>query len=81
MLVLARVIAQGALQRDECRGAHYKPEFAIPSPTADDPVELHRQAEEYCRAFKAQTDKWLKTTIAEYTPEGPKSRTSRSIRA
>jgi succinate dehydrogenase / fumarate reductase flavoprotein subunit len=71
MLVLARAIAQGALQRDECRGAHYKPEFAIPSPTADDPSELHRQAEEYCRAFKAQADKWLKTTIAEYTPEGP----------
>ena len=72
MLVVARAIAQGALQRDECRGAHYKPEFAIPSPTADDPVELHRQAEDYCKTFKAQTDKWLKTTIAEYTPDGPR---------
>ncbi len=28
MLVLARVIASGARQRDESRGAHYKPEFA-----------------------------------------------------
>lgn len=27
MLVLARVIAKGALQRDESRGAHYKPDF------------------------------------------------------
>lgn len=27
MLVLARVIAEGALARDESRGAHYKPEF------------------------------------------------------
>ncbi|HVY46446.1 MAG TPA: succinate dehydrogenase flavoprotein subunit [Minicystis sp.] len=27
MLVLARVIAQGARNRDESRGAHYKPEF------------------------------------------------------
>jgi len=27
MLVLARVIAQGAKNRDESRGAHYKPEF------------------------------------------------------
>ena len=27
MLVLARVIAQGALNRDECRGAHFKPEL------------------------------------------------------
>jgi succinate dehydrogenase / fumarate reductase flavoprotein subunit len=28
MIVLARVIAQGARNRDESRGAHYKPEFA-----------------------------------------------------
>jgi succinate dehydrogenase / fumarate reductase flavoprotein subunit len=27
MLVLARVIAQGARNRDESRGAHYKPDF------------------------------------------------------
>jgi succinate dehydrogenase / fumarate reductase flavoprotein subunit len=27
MLVIARVIAQGAKNRDESRGAHYKPEF------------------------------------------------------
>jgi len=27
MLLLARVIAQGALRRDESRGAHYKPDF------------------------------------------------------
>jgi succinate dehydrogenase / fumarate reductase flavoprotein subunit len=27
MLVLAQVIALGALERDETRGAHYKPEF------------------------------------------------------
>ena len=27
MLQLARVIAQGALLRDESRGAHYKPDF------------------------------------------------------
>ena len=27
MLELARVIAQGALLRDESRGAHYKPDF------------------------------------------------------
>jgi len=27
MLVLSRVITQGALARNESRGAHYKPEF------------------------------------------------------
>ncbi len=48
MLELARVITQGALNRDESRGAHYKPDF----PDRDD-------------------DKFMKTTIAEYSGEGP----------
>jgi len=66
MLLIARVITEGALMRDECRGAHYKPEFDIPSPDADDPTELRRQAEAWCAAFKKKNDQWLKTTIAEY---------------
>ena len=49
MLILSRVIAVGALLRDESRGAHYKPDF----PERND-------------------EKFLKTTIAEYTPDGPK---------
>jgi succinate dehydrogenase flavoprotein subunit len=48
MLELARVITLGALNRNESRGAHYKPEF----PERDD-------------------TKFLKTTIAEYSGEGP----------
>jgi len=48
MLHLARVIAKGALLRDESRGAHYKPDF----PDRND-------------------DKFLKTTIAKFTPDGP----------
>ncbi len=48
MIELARVITLGALNRDESRGAHYKPDF----PKRDD-------------------DRFLKTTIAEYTGEGP----------
>ncbi|RUQ27161.1 succinate dehydrogenase flavoprotein subunit [Peribacillus cavernae] len=48
MMELARVITLGALNRNESRGAHYKPEF----PDRDD-------------------ENWLKTTIAEYTPNGP----------
>jgi succinate dehydrogenase / fumarate reductase flavoprotein subunit len=48
MLELARVITQGALNRNESRGAHYKPEF----PDRDD-------------------ERFLKTTIAEYSGEGP----------
>ena len=44
MILLARVITECALLRDECRGAHYKPEFALPAPTAERPDE-RRQAE------------------------------------
>ena len=71
MLLLAKVIAKGALQRDECRGAHYKPEFQIPSPDADDDIGLRRQAQEWCEAFKKKKDQWLKTTVAEYKADGP----------
>ncbi|EPZ49033.1 succinate dehydrogenase flavoprotein subunit [Alicyclobacillus acidoterrestris] len=49
MLHMARVITLGALNRNESRGAHYKPEF----PERDD-------------------ENFLKTTIAEFTPDGPK---------
>ena len=48
MLQLARVITLGALNRNESRGAHYKPDF----PDRDD-------------------EKFLKTTIAEHSGEGP----------
>lgn len=48
MTELARVITLGALNRDESRGAHYKPEF----PDRDD-------------------EKFMKTTIAEYSKESP----------
>jgi succinate dehydrogenase / fumarate reductase flavoprotein subunit len=48
MLELARVITLGALNRNESRGAHYKPDY----PNRDD-------------------EKFLKTTIAEYSGEGP----------
>ena len=48
MLELARVITLGALNRDESRGAHYKPDF----PDRDD-------------------ERFLKTTIAEWSSEAP----------
>ena len=72
MILLARVITECALLRDECRGAHYKPEFALPAPTAERPAELRKEAEEWCRRFKEQNDRWLKTTLATYTPDGPR---------
>ncbi|MDX1971690.1 MAG: succinate dehydrogenase flavoprotein subunit [Candidatus Sumerlaeia bacterium] len=32
MIILAKAIAKSALLRNECRGAHYKPDFEIPKP-------------------------------------------------
>ena len=49
MLHLSRAIVQGALLRDESRGAHYKPDF----PERND-------------------EKFLKTTKAAFTSDGPK---------
>jgi succinate dehydrogenase / fumarate reductase flavoprotein subunit len=72
MLVLARVIAKGARLRDECRGVHYKPELQIPPPKSDDPAELRREARDWCEAFRQKNERWLKTTVAEHTPEGPR---------
>jgi len=71
MVLLARVITQCALKRDECRGAHYKPEFQIQSPDADEPAKLRAQARTWCEAFARQIDRWLKTTIAEFNADGP----------
>ncbi len=70
MLTLAKVIALGALMRDECRGAHYKPDFEPPGlDSARD--DLRRQAVEWCDRFRQRNERWLRTTIAEHTPDGP----------
>lgn len=70
MFPLAKTILRGALLRDECRGAHYKPEFALPGLTATDPAERRREAEAWCDRFEENTRRWLKTTIAQYGPGG-----------
>jgi succinate dehydrogenase / fumarate reductase flavoprotein subunit len=66
MFPLAKALLKGALQRDECRGAHYKPDFKKPSLTSEDPVERRRQAEAWCDAFEANNEKYLKTTVATW---------------
>lgn len=71
MLLLAKVITHGALLRDECRGAHYKPQFQIPAPSATDPAELRVQARQWCARYAAQNDRWLKSTLARHSPAGP----------
>jgi succinate dehydrogenase / fumarate reductase flavoprotein subunit len=73
MFPLARSILKGALQRDECRGAHFKPDFAMPGLDAKEPVERRRQAEKWCTAFEENTAKWLKSTVATLPADGEPS--------
>jgi succinate dehydrogenase / fumarate reductase flavoprotein subunit len=73
MFPLAKTILKGARARDECRGAHYKPEFEMPHINATDPAERLRQAEAWCDRFDENNRKWLKTTVARLSPEGEPS--------
>jgi succinate dehydrogenase / fumarate reductase flavoprotein subunit len=70
MFPLAKAILKGARLRDECRGAHFKPEFALPGVDAADPAERRRLAVEWCDRFEAETKRWLKSTIATCQPDG-----------
>jgi succinate dehydrogenase / fumarate reductase flavoprotein subunit len=67
MLELAKVIAKGALLRDECRGSHYKPEFALPRAKTASPKE----DPEFMKGWEAGAARWRKTTMARYTDAGP----------
>ncbi len=68
MIVLAEVITTSARLRDECRGSHWKPEFEIPIPEGKFPGDP--EFEEYRAKWKANNDRWLKTTMAEHTADG-----------
>ncbi|NDC52892.1 MAG: succinate dehydrogenase flavoprotein subunit [Planctomycetia bacterium] len=70
MFPIAKLILKGALLRDECRGAHYKPAFAMPGISATDPEAKRREAEEWCDRFEQNTRKWLKSTVARHGPDG-----------
>lgn len=67
MIELAKVIVKGALMRDECRGSHLKPEFK-----AEPPKDTNSPAyQEYLEKFHEKNQRWLKTTIAEWSSDGP----------
>jgi len=70
MFPLAKIILKGALQRDECRGAHFKPAFAVPGLQATDEAARRREAEEWCDRFAANTARWLKSTVARPGADG-----------
>ncbi|MDF1843925.1 MAG: succinate dehydrogenase flavoprotein subunit [Rubripirellula sp.] len=69
MFPVAKTILQGALQRDECRGAHFKPEFQKTSLTSEEPAERRREAEVWCDEFEKNNEKFLKSTIAGWNPD------------
>ncbi len=69
MLVLGEVITRSARERDECRGAHYKPEFELKIPEGKFPGDP--EFEEYREKWKRNNEQWLKTTVARHTPDGP----------
>jgi succinate dehydrogenase / fumarate reductase flavoprotein subunit len=71
MFPIAKAILKGALQRDECRGAHFKPEFMPPSLTSTDPAERRREAEAWCDRFEENNQRFLKSTIASWDGEHP----------
>ena len=69
MLELAHIILKGSRLRDESRGSHYKPEFTLPKVAegkkpAEDPA--------FMKAWKERNEKWLKNSMATWTPEGPR---------
>jgi len=66
MFPLALTILEGALARDESRGAHFKPDFSFKPLTATEPAERRKQAEKWCDEFDANNAKWLKSTIATW---------------
>lgn len=70
MFPLAKTIVRGARLRDECRGAHYKPEFEMPPVDAADPQERRRQAEHWCDVFEENNRRWLKSTVAAWKDDG-----------
>jgi succinate dehydrogenase / fumarate reductase flavoprotein subunit len=59
MIELARVMTKGALLRDESRGAHFK--------VKDLDVALDGD-----NVMPRDDANFLKTTVAEYAPDGPK---------
>lgn len=68
MLELAQIILQASRLRDESRGSHYKPEFVLPKPKTKKPLD----DPEFMAAWRARNERWLKNSMATWTPDGPK---------
>lgn len=72
MFPIAKSILKGARLRDECRGAHYKPDFEMSKEIAgEDPAAKRREAEKWCDAFEQKNQKFLKSSIAKLEGNDP----------
>ncbi len=69
MVLLAQVVAASARARDEYRGSHYKPEFEVKLPEGKFPGDP--EWDEYVRLWKANNERWLKSTMASHSDDGP----------
>ena len=67
MLELAHAMVKGALLRDECRGAHYKPEFLF-EPT---PGKKPQDDVAFMDKWRHDLDRWDKTTLASFRAATP----------
>lgn len=71
MFPIAKSIIKGARLRDECRGAHFKPEFAMPSLTETEPTARRKEAEQWCDRFEENNRRFLKSSIATLNGNDP----------
>ncbi len=67
MLEMAHAMVKGALLRDECRGAHYKPDFEMKPTEGKKPTDDAA----FMEKWRANLDRWCRTTIATHKPDGP----------
>lgn len=71
MFPIAKAILKGARMRDECRGAHFKPDFARESLKETDPELRRKEAEAWCDEFEQNNKKFLKSSLASYDGNDP----------
>lgn len=71
MIPIAKCIVKGALLRDECRGAHFKPDFALPAISAPDAEGRRQQAIAWCDRFEETNRRFLKSTLATWNGRDP----------
>jgi succinate dehydrogenase / fumarate reductase flavoprotein subunit len=79
MLMLGEVMTRGALVRNECRGAHFKPYGSVngkkvafendPQELKDTPIDSPEWDAFHAR-FELNDTEWLKTTLASVDAEG-----------